>query len=292
MLLPKFVPAQTYLKTAETDSGFILIRHPLRNYVEYVKDLRADLLTLLRDLDWVLHYKSISRGSLVHRIDLSNLELTELELYVWPVGSKFTTHERKPIARRLTILADGQSLELPSYESHWVDELPVKEKKVVVKEKERALLNSLDLTNQSMLGFHVYAVTHIEDPTFIYFGTISESSNTSDRAAFYQLQSYWKDAQRVGYENQGIKKVFQGKSKEWLEAADIFDLGRIAVPHKDDRYPVLGRLIETAVSVGYIPTNQKTERHEKTKVRSIAMDGPLVDILLSGDLLRYLIKIF
>src|SRR5574343_1911685 len=109
----KFIPVRQIIDQAVRKPGYLLINHPLNNYVEYVPCVYTASIKIIKDLDWVLHYKSISKDSLLHQVDLPHDELKELRFYATYTDLQLTNSQRRPYAKRLKILADGDSLELP-----------------------------------------------------------------------------------------------------------------------------------------------------------------------------------
>lgn len=288
----KFIPVRQVIDQAIRKPGYLLINHPLKNYVEYVSCVYTASVKIIKDLDWVLHYKSISKDSLMHQVDLAHDELKELRFYATYTDLQTTNSERRPYAKRLKILADGDSLELPEYIPHLVEQLSSKEQKVVSRQRDAAMLDALGYNPTDLYTFYLYATIHPDDPTFLYFGTVSESSYKNEKSYFISLEKYWEDSKREGYQNTGIKKIFQYATRDWFDRLENVPLGKITVPHKEDRLPFIGKLIDLAIEENYDPINQKTNRHDRPRVKSVAMEGPIIDILLWGDLPCHLFKLF
>ncbi len=285
MLIPRFYNVREFVGSSMDGVGYILLKDTVLAEAATSRSLLTDVQKLLKDIRLAKEGRltkptEIYKELLGHKFDLEQVDI----FLAFAVEGN-----RKQILRTIKIYAEGGTLELPKADNCFFDELEESEKRLVLKRNEVQLLNAISLISGELFKVHFYSVTHPDDFDFIYFGTvIKETATLSDIEL--SVRSYWKDAKRPDYNQNGIKAIFKDKSDDWYARIKYTQLGSIATADKENRYPFLGRLSEIAEQTGYFCCNAKSDRYRKIQIKDIAMQGPIVNILLWGNLTDYIFE--
>ncbi len=283
MLIPKFYNVREFVGSAMDGAGYILIRNTFQAEVVFSKELLTDVQKLTREIVLAKEQRLSKPGLLYKELQVHKFDLDHIDIFI----GLHIDGNKKQILRTLKVYAEGGSLELPEADNAMIAELSENDKRLVLKQREVQLLNVTQRNISEIQKVQLFCVTHPEESDFIYFGSITKDIATIHDFS-HSLLVYWKDSKREGYTNNGIKAVFESKTLVWYSKLNIIPLGTLIVFDKEHRLPYISRLIELAVLMGYNPVNRRTDRYEKIRFTEITMQGPIVEILLWGNLNEYL----